>query len=174
MKKSHIILFILFIFFEKNYIQAQNLDKKMMSLYVLNFAKHIQWPENNLTEYKIGVVGNSAVFEELTKLSGSKTINGKKIIVSQIEIAQMSKIKEFHVIILSESSSNIFNKCNEIASNSPILMITEKNGFVKKGAMISMLIDEEDDFKTKFQINKQKIEQVGLKVSSELLALSSK
>ncbi len=172
--KLSFIAIIMFVIATQNQVFAQQLDKKMMSLYVINFIKYVQWPNQSASEYKIAVVGSSEVFGELSKLSSTKNINGKKLVISQLNDSQLDKIKEFHVVILSNKEANLIKKCTDALSNSPTLLITEKDGLTKKGASISMLIDEDDDFKTKFQINKQKIEEVGLKVSTELLALSTK
>lgn len=172
--KSLFSAIFIFALISQNQVFAQQLDKKMMSLYVINFIKYVQWPNQTVADYKIAVVGSSEVFGELSKISATKNINGKKIIVTQLAATQLDKLKEYNVVILSNKETNLLKKCSEVLANAPTLLITEKDGLTKKGASISMLIDEDDDFKTKFQINKQKIEEVGLKVSSELLALSSK
>lgn len=176
MKKSFSIIFTTFLItiLTSNISLAQKVDGKTMSLFVLNFAKYTQWPNNNMNEIKMAVVGNSNVFVELTKISNTKNVNGKKIVVTKLTDNQIEETKNFQVVILSESSSSLLKKCTDLLQKNPTLLITEKEYLTKKGASISMFLDEEDDFKTKFTINENKILESGLKVSSELLLLRSK
>jgi hypothetical protein len=54
----------------------------------------------------------------------------------------------------------------------PVLVVSEKRGLGKKGSHINLFIDDDDDFKTKFEINKNTLQQQGLKVSNQLTALA--
>ncbi|TAF75338.1 MAG: YfiR family protein [Bacteroidetes bacterium] len=155
-------------------IFSQQLDKKLVSLYMLNFTKHIEWPNMNSQQFVIGVIGSPNDIVELTKMANARKVNGKQIIIKLVSQNNLQEIKQSQFLLISEEKSALLNQMVELLKDSPVIIVTEKKGLIKKGASISMFLDEDDDFKTKFQINKLKIEQNGLKVSSELVALSSK
>lgn len=172
MKKIFVLIAIIFgINFS---IFSQQLDKKLVSLYMLNFTKHIEWPNMNSQQFVIGVIGSPNDIVELTKMANARKVNGKQIIIKLVSQNNLQEIKQTQFLLISEEKSALLNQMVELLKDSPVIIVTEKKGLIKKGASISMFLDEDDDFKTKFQINKLKIEQNGLKVSSELVALSSK
>lgn len=172
MKKIFVLIAIIFgINFS---IFSQQLDKKLVSLYMLNFTKHIEWPNMNSQQFVIGVIGSPNDIVELTKMANARKVNGKQIIIKLVSQNNLQEIKQSQFLLISEEKSALLNQMVELLKDSPVIIVTEKKGLIKKGASISMFLDEDDDFKTKFQINKLKIEQNGLKVSSELVALSSK
>lgn len=155
-------------------INAQQLDKKIVSLYVVNFTKHILWPNFNSPTFVIGVAGSQVDVMELSKLAINKKVNDKQIVVKHITETNISDIKDCQILLIKENSSQIISQNSAINHNSPLLIVAEKKSLIKKGASISLFLDEDDEFKTKFQLNTTKLEQIGLKVSSELVALSSK
>jgi hypothetical protein len=53
------------------------------------------------------------------------------------------------------------------------VVVAEKIGAIKKGAGIELYLDEDDDNKTKFIINKKLLESKGLKLSTQLISLSN-
>lgn len=172
MKKIFVLIAIFFGF--NISIFSQQLDKKLVSLYMLNFTKHIEWPNTNSQQFVIGVLGTPNDIVELTKMANARKVNGKQIIIKLVSQNNLQEIKQSQFLLISEEKSALLNQMVELLKDSPIIIVTEKKGLIKKGASISMFLDEDDDFKTKFQLNKLKIEQNGLKVSSELVALSSK
>lgn len=167
---------ILFVFIFSFYINsnAQQLDKKIVSLYVFNFTKHILWPNFSSPQFIIGVVGSQNDVQELIRLASSRKVNDKQVVVKPISQSNVTESKECQILLIKEENSQLLSKYLSVLSDTPILIVTEKKGLIKKGASVTLFLDEDDDFKTKFQLNKTKIEQNGLKVSAELVALSAK
>jgi hypothetical protein len=146
---------------------AQEINYKLASLYVYNFAKYIEWPVSApQSDFVIGIIGNSGVLAELQTVAQQKKINGKSVVVRKISSAD--EAAECHIVFVSSKESNEAKLITD--KGSPVLVISEKPGMAKKGSMINLFVDDNDD-RTKFEINKSMLEKHKLKVSGELLKL---
>jgi hypothetical protein len=140
-------------------------------MYVYYYTKYIGWPsKTNTGNIIVGVIGNSPVEEELKKIVHLKKSEKNSITVKRIDV---SEVRSCQIVIVSKSQSSVIDKVNEVSGNLPILIVTEKSGLVKKGADICIYVDDEDNFKTKFEISKSNIQASDLKVANELLELGS-
>ncbi len=147
--------------------KAQEINYKLASLYVYNFAKYIEWPASSpQSEFVIGILGNSAVLSELQSVAQQKKINGKTVVVKRISNAE--EAASCQIVFISAKESNEAKTITD--KGAPVLVISEKPGMAKKGSMINLFVDDEDD-RTKFEINKAMIEKHKLKVAGELLKL---
>jgi hypothetical protein len=153
-----------------SHANAQEFNYKVNAMYVYYFTKYINWPDHagsdNLT---IGVLGDSPVTEQLKVIIAGKKTANVSIVVKRIEMAEVTKCQ---VIVVSKSQSAATGQVQEATRNLPILIVSEKRGFIKKGANICIYIDDEDNFKTKFEISKKNILQRKLKVANELLVIA--
>ena len=151
---------------------GQTLNYKMESLYVYNFTKYIDWPNNDKsTEFVIGVYGNTPLIDEL-----NKSIAGKHVGYRTISIKEFKTIDEAmkcQILFIPSSESSNIKKLTDELKGKPILVVCEKEGLCRKGAGISIYLDDDDDYKTKFEMNKTTIEGNGLVVSQMLLRLAS-
>lgn len=167
-----IIFFLISLLLGSTASQAQQLDNKLVSLYVLNFTKYIEWPASGHNEFVIGVVGNTTAFTELSKMANGRKTAGKSIVVKQIQAADATDAKSYQILLIAESESNRLKAICDALKGSPVLVITEKMGLARKGAAISMFLDDDDDYKTKFELNKGVLDNIGLKVAAELITMS--
>lgn len=150
---------------------AQDTDYKMASLYLYNFAKYVDWPDSaRKSQFIIGVFGSDEIKAQLIKTIGSKTMNGTPIIVRQIRHPE--EAVGVNMLFISYPESAKLSQISALAGNRPILIVSEKQGLLRKGAGINLFVDEEDSYKTKFEINKKSIEGRNLKVASSLVKLA--
>jgi YfiR/HmsC-like len=141
---------------------------KTKALFVYNFAKYIQWPDDVETEtFVIGVMGQQDVFNELKKISTGKSINNTPLTVRMIDDPE--KISDCKIVYLSKSQNLFFEDMMGLIGNEKILLVTEGKEKVKEGADISMIKQED---KMSFEINKEAINKKGLKVPNELMVLA--
>lgn len=152
---------------------AQSLNYSMASLYIYNFTKYIDWPNKYTSdEFVIGVYGSSPLTSEMNKLIAGKHVGSKLIVVKvfkSIEEAQGCQI----LFVPVDETTNL-KKISEAFKGKPVLVVCEKEGLSKKGASISIFLDEDDDYKTKFEMNKAYIEIGGLIISQNLIHLAAK
>ncbi|SFC00659.1 protein of unknown function [Flexibacter flexilis DSM 6793] len=176
MKKIPLIstLLLVIILLASGKAQAQKVDYKIASLFIYNFAQYIQWPANEASreEFVIGVVGNSpaAISEFKKAVVNRKTSKGQSVKV--IALKSNYEALDCHIVFVPSGESSKIAELKGIIDQKPILLVSEKMGLAKKGSHINFFIDDDDDFKTKFELNKSAITQHGLRVSSELTAFA--
>lgn len=150
-------------------MQAQDFNYKVNAMYIYYFAKYINWPEVSQTEELIiGIIGNSPVTEQLKVVIASERVYGKLIVIRKITPDETALC---NIVVISKDEVALTEKVSIAIKNLPILLITEKEGYAKKGAQICIYVDDEDGFKTKFELSKSNIIKTNLKVSNELLTL---
>lgn len=161
---------IIFMGCVSNKANAQEFNYKVNAMYIYYFTKYINWPDHPGSAFlTIGVLGDSPVTDQLKIIIAGKKPGSVPIIIKIIEISEVTKCQ---IIVVSKSQSSITNQVQEATRNLPILIVTEKRGLVKKGANICIYIDDEDNFKTKFEISKKNMQARKLKVANELLNIA--
>ena len=169
MKKVLIILVLIFVSSQARLV-AQDFNYRLLSLYVYNFGKLIEWPSSHKTgEFVIGVYGDTPLYQEIVKTTSQKSKGDQPIVVKKIESIDM--LKNCHIVFVSKKESAKFKLITETLRTQPTLIVTEQTGYARKGSCINIFLDEDDDNKTKFEINKGVLEGKGMKASSELLTL---
>ncbi|MFH1005298.1 MAG: YfiR family protein [Bacteroidota bacterium] len=172
--KRLILIFIALFCISADYIrmpimQEPNAYIKIKASFIYNFTKYIDWPEKYKEgNFVIGVVGTSSFYNDLTTLLSTKTVGSQKFeIKSFTSIESISGI--CHILFIPAENSSTFSSILKKIKKESTLIITEKTGLAKQGSAINFVIK---DNKQKFELNKSNIEKYGLKVSSNLLALS--
>ena len=143
---------------------AQTFDYKENSVYIYNFIKYTGWQQKKPV-IKIGVLGNSPVEEELKQLVSSKKNNNVTYTVKKIT---PDEAKTSDVIIVSKSSSELLKTINKITDGLPILIISEKEGLSRWGACISFFQDEDNNYKTEYQLSLRNCKLRGLTISDQI------
>lgn len=161
---------LLFVVFSNSRANAQSTDYKAYSLYVYNFMKYIEWPEEeNKGDFVIALVGDSKIKEDLIVLSNHKKLKGRKIVFKQF--TKVEDITYCHLLYISSSKTSSIKIINQKFVGKPILIVGEREESVYKGAALSFLTTDEDELK--FDINKKEIESHKLKISSSLIKLGT-
>lgn len=153
------------------YAQPSPLEGKEYDLkaaFIYKFTNYIEWDTPGADNtFTIGVFGFSPINSALTKLSQSKYVKEKKIIIRQFH--KIEEITPCHILFISQKASipldNILNKAGQKGT----LIISEKTGYAKKGTDINFVLV---DNSLKFEANTKAISNTGLKVSSQLLKLA--
>ena len=163
-------VFFLLIFCFNTELKAQDVNYKAYSLYVYNFMKYVDWPENqNQGDFIIMILGKSTIEKELRNLAAQKKIRGRKIIVKTINTTD--EIKDCHLLYLADDKSNLIKDLNLRFNNKGFLIIGEKDGLAYRGASLSFATLDNDELS--FDINKKIILQHNLKISEALIKLGS-
>lgn len=163
MKKAFVLISFLLLTVSTFKCLAQ--DNRFKSLYIYNFTKYIEWPNELRTgDFIITIVGASPLYKDLILLGTHKTVGTQKIKVSKV--ATLDEVKDCHLLYLTTSNSNMLDAALAKFSSKPILIVTDKPGLIDKGASINYV---EIGGKLKFEISKKNIEAHNLKVSSVLI-----
>jgi len=170
-QKSLLITFFLAILSFKSI--AQELDHKLASVFIYNFTKYIDWPADHKNgDFVIGVFGDISIVEVFNKCIASKKVGNQPIAMRMTR--SMDGIEQCNIVYVSLSESYRLKDILMVLKGKPTLIICEKMGLAKKGASINLFLDEDDDYKTKFEINKKAIEGSGLIISTQLVNLAER
>jgi len=152
--------------FEK--VEAQSLNYKSQSLYLYIFSQNITWPDTySQGDFKIGVYGNSPIYDELRIMASLKKAgNGQKIVIRQIKA--LSEIADEHILYIASSKSRELKSITLLLADKPTLIVAERDGLAKKGAAINFIVMENNSLK--FEVNTETLKNHNLKISSQLLA----
>lgn len=173
-RKSYIAFYIralmlcmLFLCFSSR-TYAQEKNYKAYSVYVYNFIKYIEWPEESKKgDFVIAVIGNSPITAELKTLAATKKANGQTIIIKQF--ATIAEVDHCQILYISSGKSSSLKEAIEKTKNMSALLIAEREGLAKKGAGINFVTLEDETLK--FEVNKKVIEAHNLKIPKVLVSL---
>jgi len=161
MKKITLYSVFLTLFFP-SVLFGQTFNQKENAVYIYNFIKNTEFPVKKATII-IGVFGTTGVEAELKTLLSNKSAN---YIIKKITI---ENVKAVDVIIVAKSSTKNLKAINTATAKLPILIITEQEDQNYAGSCISLFMDEDDDFKTKYQLSPFNLRTRGLTLSSTLI-----
>ena len=137
---------------------------RYQALYIYNFTKYIQWP-NAGQQVVIGVLGSGTINRELEKMVDSK--RGDKL--KFVKLSSFDKLGDCNIIFVAKDQERNLKSVLEKTEGKSILIISEDEKSVEKGAGISFFL--EDD-KLRFSINKSAVESRKMKISGSLLTLA--
>lgn len=169
MKKIVFILFSLF-FIQTGFKPAGVIDTnaKIKAVFIYNFTKYIEWPKAYKEgEFTIGIIGESPLYSELTKMTQTKKVANQSLQVKKFN--SIDELSKCHILYLSKDKSGEISSLLKSLKNNSTLIVTEETGLVDKGAGINFIIK---DNRQKFELNKGNVEKYKLKVSSSLEALA--
>jgi hypothetical protein len=167
MRKFNALLFVILLGSSALYAQERPMHE-VYSMMVFNFTKYVQWPDHTETgEFKIGVIGNTDVYNTLSSWYAGKPRGAKTYVIKKFSNAL--EVEECHVIFIDKSKSSEFEAVNTKVKGKGTLIITDKNGLGAKGSSINF---KTIDNKLKFELNQKAIEASNLKVSGALSSMA--
>lgn len=142
---------------------------KYQSIFIYNFSKYIKWPEDfNNGKFVIGVLGQTELSKDLkTMAAQKKETNGLDIEV--VEFSSLDDISDCNLIFLTQKFCNQIDAINSKLTGKPTLIVTDKKGMAKGGAVINFV---EKDGKIKFELNRSAADKLGLVISGSLTSLA--
>jgi hypothetical protein len=173
MKKILLILFLPITLFVMRAMvapdQGEEANAKIKAIYIYNFTKYIEWPQDYKTgNFIVGVLGsNSSLLGELNKMASAKTVGSQKFEIKNI--ASAAEATNCHIVyILNDKSTQLADVVVKVKGKSA-LIVTDKEGLASKGAAINFVIVEN---KQKIELNKSNIERYKLKVAEQLVSMA--
>jgi hypothetical protein len=142
-------------------IIAQN--EKIQSVFIYNFiTKYIEWPDAYRSgDFVIGVLGNSAIINELNDIARKRTVGSQKIVIKSFKTA--AEITMCHVLYVSDSKFGEMEEAVGKVGNT--LVITNNAPSGTKGDAINFVVV---DGKQRFGLKAYNAISKGLVVSPEL------
>jgi hypothetical protein len=158
--------------------QDEDREPEIKAAFLYNFGLYTKWPKEADggagEKFIIGVLGKKATLPFLNRVASTKTIHNRKIVVQHF--SSPDDYRPCHVLfVTSESdgekegaSAKRLEAVLKKTKGLPVLIVSESEGFAKKGSTINMVIEEN---KVRFEINPAQAKAAGLQISSNLLKL---
>lgn len=138
---------------------------------VLKFPSFITWPAESdpfsASKNLVLCISGKDQFGDIFKLAMEENIVQVKLTLKRL--GNSNDFNSCHILYLSSLNKTDIKQILNQVRDLPILVIGEQPGLANQGAGINFLIVKN---KVRFEINKPAINQCGLIVSSELLALA--
>jgi hypothetical protein len=148
--------------------QVRTDEYEVKANFLVNFAKFVTWPSSQ-EPLVLAVVGVDPFGPYLDAIVRGKTVNGRSIVVKRIQAGE--SLNGCHVVFVSESESARTAEILEPMRHAPILTVGETQRFLRDGGMIRLVVEEN---RVRFQIDANRAEAAGLRVSSQLLSLAAR
>lgn len=133
-------------------------QEKIYSLFLMNFAKGIDWSSASKDHFTIDVLAYPPLEAELVDLCSKTKINGKRIEVRLINDLSESKGQ---ILFLPAFKAKLLPKALERR----LLVVSNSPGIARKGGALNFVLL---NGKLTYEINVRSIEDHGLKVSTAL------
>jgi hypothetical protein len=139
-------------------------ETKFVALYLYNFTKYIDWPEEHKKgDFVIGVVGNNQVYTELVQIAEGKPVGNQTIVVKNFR--NVDEVTGCHILYLSEHQSRRVDLAIGKIGQSAPLIVTQSEGATMQGSAINFVIRNET---MKFELKKSNATKFGLRLHSRL------
>ena len=151
--------------------QVKDTRSVVKALYLYTFATLIDWPEDyRKGAFIIGVLGTKTdVYDELNSKYSGKSIGSQEIIIKKF--ATRSEIDKAHILFLSEEKSDQISALSSQFKSKSTLLVTEKEGYLSKGAVINFALDGS---KQAYEVSKTNAKKYNLTIASKLTSLAYK
>jgi hypothetical protein len=146
-------------------------EYQVKAAFLYNFAKFVEWPSQSFpdatTPITVGILGENPFGDELEKLAGGRRINGRTILVKQVQSAAAAR--GAHILFVSAGEDGRFAALKD--GLGPVLTVGESDAFSRRGGMINFVFEGE---KIRFEINVGQAEAAGLRISAQLQKLATR
>lgn len=149
--------------------QGSPQESQLKAVFVLNFAKLTEWPEDLRAEganFTIAIVGKEPPAPFINMLKG-QTVHGARVSVRQIE--EISEAKGAHLVYITTSERHRITTILRELNQQNILTVSDMTGFCEAGGMIGLVPVQN---RLGFEVNLSSVRKARLTVSSRLLKLA--
>ncbi len=150
--------------------QAQEVNYKAQSLFLYNFIKYSKFPTLPLNnEFVITVLGETPLLAELQAMAKvKKTTEGYPIVIRKANT--VNDIGTSQLVYIPDSRSKDLKLAVEKTQGQPVLIIAEREGLAKKGAVINFVTLDDDVLK--FELSRKVLENRKLRMAGEIVQLA--
>jgi len=145
---------------------------QVKAAFLYNFAKFIQWPAQTFASADspivIGVLGQNPISGELEKAVQGRKINGRGIIVRQVE--SVAAARQTQILFVDSTQENSLDEFMGALKGAPVVTVGESDSFARHGGMITFIPQGD---KLRFAINVAPAENSGVKISAQLQKLAT-
>ncbi len=142
--------------------------------FIYNFIDFVTWPESRQSSSKnqltIGILGDDPFGDAFAPVEGKKVL-GRTLVVRKSD--RLEDLTDSWILFISKSQALNMDRITSVLKSRPILTVSDMNQFTQSGGMIQFYPTTiGGETKIRFDINKDSVDQAGLKMSFRLLSLA--
>jgi len=147
-----------------------DVNSRVKALYVFNFTNMVEWPSDlKKGTFNIGVLGESNnLFTELSKYN-SKSVGSQTIKVNHF--AESASVTQCHILYVTKEQSDKTAALVKKFKSKGTLIISEKEGALKEGAIINFVIRNN---RQSYELSKTNAVKHKLIIGKQLTELAAK
>jgi hypothetical protein len=153
--------------------QVEDVEKssQVVAAFVYQFTNYITWPDESppseTKPFAISIVGKETkIFKHLEALAKIKKVHKRPIEVILTEVPLLAKSQ---IVIVDSREGTLLQEVLRKVKGQNTLVISQGNGFAKKGSMINFYVEES---RVRFEINQSAAKKENLQIGSQLLNLA--
>lgn len=140
---------------------------QVKAAFLFTFIKFVQWPAAE-APLVIGVAGDNELAVTLARAVAGRTVDGRAVEVRKL--GSHADPDGYHVLHLGglddDAAAALLARVR-----GPVLTVGETVRFLRDGGMVRIFIDDQ---RLRFQVNRGRADQVGVKISAQALSLAAK
>lgn len=145
-------------------------EEKYIGLFIYNFTKYFDWPDNTKTgNFTIEVLGHKSVADELTRLTAGKSVGSQPIVVKNLN--SVDQLGKSQILFIGHWQSRMIADILSKGAVNNTLIITEAEGLLVQGSAINFIIR---DNTIKFEMDMSNATDKGVKVDPRIRELAYK
>ena len=146
-------------------------ERQIKAAFLYKFPAYVAWPDHAFTApdapFRIGLVGDDELADELKRLVSGRTINGRSIAV----LKRVDGSEKIHMLFVAAAADQRLPELLLQHQGQPLLTVTESPDALSHGSMINFVIV---DGRLRFEIAPRTAEGARISISSRLLAVAWK
>jgi len=168
MKKFIILFFIVALVISNNYIYGQY--EKFKAVYIFNFTKYVEWTvATKQGNFIIGIFTDNPIKEHLAVIAQKRKVGNQPI---EIKIFKtLKEIGRCNILFVPANQTIYLDEIINHLTNKDVLIITEKDGSVKKGSEINFYTE---GGQLKYEFSEKNILRNYLKINSTFALFGKK
>ena len=151
-----------------NAADNSDVETQLKAAFIYNFARFVDWPPRPVPgPVRIGILGSGELAAPLREVIRGKMVDGRSIEVTNI--SSVADAEHFEILLIERSELKHIREIVQSLAGKPVLTVCDEGNCFRDGAMIAFQVVDES---VRFQISQESAEQVGLKISSQLLKVA--
>jgi hypothetical protein len=146
-------------------------EHQVKAAFLFNFANFIEWPPAALgpagTPLRVCIIGADPFGGALDDAFRDQMVQGRSVQVVRGET--LEAMGRCHILFLPQSEQRRWVDLVKALRGVPTLTVADGPPLARQGGMVNFIIEAQ---RIRFEINPAVAEQVGLRISSKLLALA--
>jgi hypothetical protein len=151
--------------------------------YLYNFTKFTDWPAGTFASASaplvIGIVGEDPFGKTMDDLVKGEVVDLHPLVIKRLQPGD--DLRSCQVLFICRNEKDQMPALLQKLKGSPVLTVSDTNGFADEGGMINFVIVEEKvtveekeivEEKVKLEINQAAAEGAGLQISAKLLEIA--